>query len=101
MPPPRRTKTPAEMTSSIGAQPAAIMDPALGLDAVDREGEEWFELGLALVDLNLEQLRTERSSLEFDWCQAFEYGWSPLTAAFAAWAKSLRSGRRINPEPVT
>jgi len=79
------------MGTWLDTQPAAIIRRALdaGTDRTD-DDQRRFGLWLELVDLHLDQLRAERSGLEWDWHRAYDDGWSPRTAAFAAWAKHLR-----------
>jgi hypothetical protein len=83
------------MVTWLDTQPAATIRRALGLSAdnSNKHDGEQFGLWLELVDLHLDQLRTERSHLEWEWRQGYEDGWSPRTAAFAAWAKHLRPVR--------
>ena len=79
------------MGTWLDTQPTAIIRRALdaGTDRTD-DDQRRFGLWLELVDLHLDQLRTERSDLEWDWHRAYDDGWSPRTAAFAAWAKHLQ-----------
>ena len=49
-----------------------------------------FDLWLALVDLHLEELGSGRPGLVWEWRRAYADGWSPRTAAFAAWANDVR-----------
>ena len=77
------------MATWLDAQPTTIIRSALGAGADDHKSEERrFNLWLALVDLHLEQLNVQRPVGEWDWHSSYEDGWSPRTAAFAAWAKS-------------
>ena len=79
------------MATWLDSQPATIIRSALGVGAADRECEEHrFNLWLALVDLHLEQLNVKRRLGGWDWRGGYEDGWSPRTAAFAAWAKNLQ-----------
>ena len=79
------------MATWLDSQPARIIRNALGPDTDNRESDEHrFDLWLALVDLHLDQLNAKRPLVEWDWRGGYEDGWSPRTAAFAAWAKSLR-----------
>jgi hypothetical protein len=49
-----------------------------------------FDLWLALVDLHLEELGSGRTGLVWEWRRAYADGWSPRTAAFAAWANNVQ-----------
>lgn len=80
------------MGTWLDTQPATIIRRALGAGtdpASDGAGRR-YGLWLELVDLHLDQLHVERQQLEWDWQRAYDDGWSPRTAAFAAWAKHLR-----------
>jgi hypothetical protein len=77
----------------LDTQPTAMIRPALTpsrRQRVTKGGEPRLGPWLELVDLHLDQLRVERSQLEWDWRLAYDDGWSPHAAAFAAWAKHLR-----------
>ena len=80
------------MGTWLDTQPTATIRRALGPSArnSDEDDGERFGLWMELVDLHLDQLRAERSDLEWDWQRAYDDGWSPRTAAFAGWAKHLR-----------
>jgi hypothetical protein len=78
------------MTTWLDTQPATTVRCALGGTPRTDEAERRYALWLRLVDLHLCQLRVERSRLTWEWRPAYDDGWSPRTAAFAAWAKHLR-----------
>lgn len=81
------------MATWLDTQPTATIRRALAPSPHETDtesGEPRFALWLELVDLHLDQLHVERHQLEWDWHRAYEEGWSPRTAAFAAWAKHLR-----------
>lgn len=78
------------MGTWLDTQPAATIRCALTPVDTHPAGSGRFGLWLELVDLHLDQLRVERSQLDWDWESAYDHGWSPRTAAFAGWAKHLR-----------
>ena len=79
------------MGTWLDTQPTTIIRCALAADTAPEDGtDQRYGLWLELVDLHLDQLRADRSGLEWEWRRAYEDGWSPRTAAFAAWAKHLR-----------
>ena len=78
------------MGTWIDTQPADTIRLALTPATAHADGSGRFDLWLDLVDLHLDQLRIERSQLEWDWESAYDQGCSPRTATFAAWAKHLR-----------
>ena len=78
------------MGTWLDTQPAATIRSALTPAAAHWDGSGRFGLWLELVDLHLDQLQVERSQLEWEWESAYDQGWSPRTAAFAAWIKHLR-----------
>ena len=78
------------MGTWLDTQPSATIRCALTSAAARPDGSRRFGLWLELVDLHLDQLRVQRSQLEWDWVSAYDRGWSPRTAAFAAWAKHRR-----------
>jgi hypothetical protein len=77
------------MTTWLDWQSPVTVRLALGVanDGDDAVGR--FELWLSLVDLHLAELRSGRSGLVWDWQRRYEDGWSPRTAAFAAWANNV------------
>jgi hypothetical protein len=83
------------MGTWLDAHPAATIRCA-GTPAGDHAdgthtgGSARFGLWLELVDLHLDELRVGRSQVDWDWVSAYDQGWSPRTAEFAAWAKHLR-----------
>ena len=78
------------MGTWLDTQPASTIRCALTPAATHPEGSGRFGLWLELVDLHLDQLRVERSQLDWEWDFAYDQGWSPRTAAFAAWADHHR-----------
>lgn len=81
------------MGTWLDTQPTMIIRRALAANAIPapEDGtDQRYGLWLELVDLHLDQLRVGRHQLDWDWQRAYEDGWSPRTAAFAAWAKHLR-----------
>jgi hypothetical protein len=78
------------MGSWLDTQPVATIRCALTPADVAPDGSGRFGLWLELVDLHLDQLHVERSQLDWEWESAYDQGWSPRTAAFAAWAKHRR-----------
>lgn len=78
------------MGTWLDTQRAATILRALTTAADHPDGSARFGLWLELVDLHLDQLSVERSQLDWEWESAYDQGWSPRTAAFAAWAKHLR-----------
>ena len=89
------------MTTWLDRQSASDVRHALGSDADSRECDEArFSLWLALVDLHLAQLNTQRPIVEWDWRCGYQDGWSPRTAAFAAWAKSRHRNDHAAPVVV-
>ena len=87
-----RTRT--EVATWFDLHPTATIRRASGLELCAGESaDQRIILWLSLVDLRLDQLCNDRAALEWDWRQGYEDGWSPRTAAFAAWAKRLRMVR--------
>jgi hypothetical protein len=64
---------------------------ALGSVADGSNADRRFDLWLLLVDLHLEELRSVRSGLAWDWQRGYEDGWSPRSAAFAGWAQNVQA----------
>lgn len=78
------------MDTWLDTQPTVTVQLALDASLSGDDGPGCrFALWLELLDLHLDQLSTERSLLDWDWPDACAKGWSPRTAAFAAWAKRL------------
>jgi hypothetical protein len=77
------------MTTWLDVQAPLSVRRALGVanDSDDAAGR--FDLWLSLVDLHLAELRSRRSGLVWDWHRRYQDGWSPRTAAFAAWANNV------------
>jgi hypothetical protein len=78
------------MLTWLDTQPPSIVRCALA-DRNEVDQSARFALWLVLVDLHLDQLHTGRHGLQWDWHLAYDSGWSPRTAALAAWADNLRS----------
>lgn len=81
------------MATWLDTQPTATIRRALAPSRHETDtesGEPRFALWLELVDLHLDGLHGERHQLEWNWHRAYDDGWSPRTAAFAAWAKHLQ-----------
>ena len=83
------------MGTWLDTQPAATIRCALRPGVARPDGSHpddsaRFGLWLELVDCHLDQLHVERSQLDWEWESAYEKGWSPRTAAFAAWADHHR-----------
>jgi hypothetical protein len=77
------------MTTWLDSQPEMVVRTALGSDAEGSDlDERRFNLWLALVDLHLDELNSQRPLVEWEWRSGYQDGWSPRTAAFAAWAKN-------------
>jgi len=89
------------MGTWLDTQPWATIRCVLTPAGDHPDGSRRFGLWLELVDLHLDQLRVERSQLDWEWESAYDQGWSPRTAAFAAWAKHLRPVHIAGQDPVS
>jgi hypothetical protein len=86
----------------LDRQPQAQVDAAIAELAGDPDlvaryyeragGDQRYSLWLAMVDLHIEALPDTHSTLDWDWKRAYRSGWSPRTAAFAAWASATPDG---------
>ena len=64
-------------------------DPDLARGYLDRAGcDRRYALWLVLVDLQIGTLPDRGPRLAWDWQTAYQTGWSPRAAAFAAWAST-------------
>jgi hypothetical protein len=72
-----------------GALAAFDNDPDFAKGYLNRAGcDRRYALWLVLVDLQISTLPNRGPRLAWDWQTAYEAGWSPRAAAFAAWAST-------------